>query len=272
MDDPGSFLARPGVGRAVARLADRVLRRPSAWFLVAANLVPLGGVLVAGWDVLTILFYYWLESLVVGLFAVPKLAIAARWGAFFLVPFFCVHYGMFMLGHLLFIVLFFGGVLAHAFGPGPPPAFDGAAMLHHLAATATLPALALVASHGFSFVQNYLRGGEWRTLSTGRAMMAPYGRILVMHAVLVVGGIPTLLVGSPAFAVALLVVLKTAADLRSHLRERDRVGAPTPFGTLAGMPFVGARRRMVLEGLEQAREARKVYEPTDDPEAPRPPT
>ena len=33
----------------------------------------------------------------------------ARWGAIFLVPFFCVHFGGFMLGHFLFLWQMFGG-------------------------------------------------------------------------------------------------------------------------------------------------------------------
>jgi hypothetical protein len=41
-------------------------QRWSVWALIAANLVPLGGVLFAGWSAFEVVFLYWLENLIIG--------------------------------------------------------------------------------------------------------------------------------------------------------------------------------------------------------------
>ena len=38
--------------------------------LVAANLLPVAGVLAAGWDVADLLLVYWAESAVIGVYAI----------------------------------------------------------------------------------------------------------------------------------------------------------------------------------------------------------
>ena len=74
-------------------------RRPSVLALVASNLVPVAGVLFFGWKIFPLVFLYWSENVVIGVFNVLKMIFAA--GAksvvsrFFLIPFFCAHYGIF---------------------------------------------------------------------------------------------------------------------------------------------------------------------------------
>lgn len=48
-------------------------------------------------------------------------------------------------------------------------------------------------------------------------MNEPYKRIIVMHITLIVGGFLTLVLESPVPALILMIVLKVAVDLRSHL-------------------------------------------------------
>ena len=38
---------------------------PSAWVLIAANLIPVGGVLLLGWGVFDVLLLYWTENVVI---------------------------------------------------------------------------------------------------------------------------------------------------------------------------------------------------------------
>ncbi len=54
-------------------------------------------------------------------------------------------------------------------------------------------------------------------------MMEPYRRVILMHVTLIAGGFVTVFLGTPTAALAVLVCLKIAADLRAHLRERSRV-------------------------------------------------
>ena len=96
--------------------------------LITANLVPLGGVLFAGWDVSTIVLLYWTENLIVGFYNILRMATARvknpaeHLGKFFMIPFFCVHYGGFCAVHGFFLLAFFklGGGPGEAMSTGAP--------------------------------------------------------------------------------------------------------------------------------------------------------
>ena len=63
------------LGRAVD-LYRRTAASRSAILLVAANLIPLAGVLLFGWSLWTILVLYWVENGIVGLWNVPRILLA----------------------------------------------------------------------------------------------------------------------------------------------------------------------------------------------------
>lgn len=63
------------LGRALA-LYRRTATSRSAILLIAANAIPLVGVLFFGWSLLTILVLYWLENGIVGFWNIPKIALA----------------------------------------------------------------------------------------------------------------------------------------------------------------------------------------------------
>jgi hypothetical protein len=86
-------------------------------------------------------------------------------------------------------------------------------------------ALALAASHGVSFVLNYLRSGEYQRARLDALMQAPYGRVVVLHVAILGGGFLIMGMGSPVWALALLVFLKIGLDLQAHQRERRRFAA-----------------------------------------------
>jgi hypothetical protein len=87
---------------------------------------------------------------------------------------------------------------------------------------------ALVASHGFSFFHNYLGGGEYQRVQLPQLMFRPYGRIVVLHLTVLLGGFLVTALGSPTAAIVLLVGLKTAIDLGAHLKERVTLGERNP--------------------------------------------
>ena len=53
-----------------------VWKSPSVIMLVLANLIPLGGVLFFGWQVFPIMFLFWFENVVVGVFHALKMLLA----------------------------------------------------------------------------------------------------------------------------------------------------------------------------------------------------
>jgi hypothetical protein len=215
--------------------------------LILANLVPLVGVLFFGWSLTTIVALYWLENGVVGAFALARMATAEgvdedpgsvsingrRLSAaelrnpvsarVVLMPFFVMHYGMFWLVHGVFVWFALPMVWEQMGGATAGPSL--------VACLWALPVLVL--SHGASFVYNWWLGGERYTSSPSREMGAPYGRVVILHVTIVIGAFLVAFLGSPIWALVLLVGLKTVADLAAHLAERRRAGARARAGGVA---------------------------------------
>ena len=200
------------------------LRRPSVIALIAANLVPVAGVLWFGWEVFPLMFLFWSENVVVGVFNVLKMICAAGGGTlgqaskFFIIPFFCVHYGMFTFVHGIFIVMMFGGEMQNGQGFPGVEKFWSVMRENHLG----WAVLGLVISRGISFATNYIGSGEYKNVLAPMLMAQPYGRIMVLHITIIGGGFLVMALHSPVLGLLLLVVLKTILDLAGHLRERRK--------------------------------------------------
>lgn len=192
--------------------------RSSALALIVANLVPLYGVLALGWNAAAIVVFYWAENLVVGFFNVLRMRRArgpleasgmtlngrpvTEASRSALISFFALHYGMFTLGHGVFVLSFFGRQFGGSWR-------DGSAAV-----------LALAVSHGISYRRNFIGRGEFERVSFATLFWRPYKRVLVMHLTIILGGAWAQSKGSPAPALALMVGLKTLVDLVGHLAER----------------------------------------------------
>ncbi len=206
---------------------------PALCLLLAGNLLPLYGALFGGWSVLSILQVYWAENVIVGVLTVFEMftvaaAGGALWRALGALPsvvFFCVHYGMFTFVHGIFIYALFGsGPFAHArvshnsdlqqlylpFLPGQPLFFA---------------AVAILLAHLNAFRANFIGAGEYRTLSIQKVMFHPYGRVVLLHVVLLLGGFLAQRTGSNIAVLALLVTIKTASDLVLYRRYRAAAAA-----------------------------------------------
>lgn len=204
--------------------------------LVLSNLVPLVGVVFFGWEVQWVLVVYWIESAVVGVLNIFKIALAegqpggrvrrTRDGRPLpqtkgrLIPFFVLHYGGFWLGHGLFVLLFFPAIVSGQSGGVFLPDVSGLPV-----AGMVLAAIGLAISHLASFWLNFLGRREYLTISPDAQMLAPYGRVFVLHLTIVFGGIAVATLGSPLALVLLLVGLKTALDLGFHLLEHGRAAS-----------------------------------------------
>lgn len=218
--------------------------------LIVANLIPLFGVLILGWSVWLILILYWLENGIVGFFNVLKMSKAeggddgtdnARLRSVtidgrspvgmsraVLIPFFCMHYGMFWLVHGLFVVLFlplFGAADTGGdgnIGTNPDPGVLVFALI------------ALLISHGISYLFNFIGAGEYKRTSPAAQMFQPYGRLMVLHVTIVIGAFAIAITGAAVAAVAVLVLLKIAMDIGFHLAEHrgDLVTATTSVPTV----------------------------------------
>ncbi len=180
---------------------------PSILFLTAANLIPLIGVFLFGWTVLDILLLYWVENVIIGVLNIPKMWMCQGnpFGKVFNSVFFSFHFGMFCFGH--------GAIIADIFG-------DGADLKTLVLKTAILwTAASFLLSHAFSFLLNFIGKGEYKTRDMQTQMFLPYGRIVLMHIVVLVGGLLVQELGSPIYALLVLIGLKTAMDIGAHRLE-----------------------------------------------------
>ncbi len=221
--------------------------------LVLANMSPLIGVLFFDWDLFSIFFLYWLETAIIGLYAIPKIIktsstnkhkglivpqevydqapddvkniasyklfgiigirIATKrdiantpnleLNPLFLIPFFCLHFGIFMFVHLLILITLFG-----PFTFAPSFFF--------------ISGISLLISHGISYRYNFLGKKEYETTTNQEQSTAIYKRVGLMHFILIIGGIVVEESNIPTAALIIMVLLKTVLDLNAHYQEHHR--------------------------------------------------
>ena len=230
--------------------------RPSAYFVIAGNLIPLFMSMLGGWDANQILPLYWAESAIVGFYTIIRILIAqgpimklnrnaeapedftaqntipggpysslAMGAKAMLCAFFLFHFGAFMFGHGMFL---FGFILQGAqFGPAKVDPMDVSLWLAYLGPL-KWALIALFASHGVSFIMNYVRGGEYRAARPSDLMMRPYSRLMVMHLAILAGAFVAMKIPSENAGPALFffVILKVVTDVRAHSKEHAAAAAP----------------------------------------------
>jgi len=212
--------------------------------MVLANLVPLFGVLYLDWDVGSLVVLYWSENLVIGGYTVLKMLLKARGQERFLVLFFTLHYGGFCAIHGFFVLQltrFAGEDWGHAAAitwPGPLAILQIALHLAQQLLSAApreflLACLALVVSHGVSFILIYLGQREYAHTTMKELMSAPYRRIAVLHIAIIAGGFLVASLGSPLGLLVALVALKIGMDIllhnRSHAARRHAADSAAPM-------------------------------------------
>ncbi len=156
-----------------------------------------------------------------------KAALLNHGSKFFFIPFFTVHYGIFCLVHGMFVFVLLGGSAGNGGLMRAGPAPDGFPELVRgaLDAGGIWAALALVASHLFSFFHNYLGKGEFRRTVVPVLMAAPYGRVVVLHIAILFGAFAAVMLGSPVFLLLLLIAGKTVLDLKLHHRSHRKLAS-----------------------------------------------
>lgn len=183
--------------------------------LVVANLVPLAGAVLGLWTVGDLLLLYWAENVVVGLFQLLRMGsvmvLRGLHALMGVMVFFALHYGFFTFVHGMFVTSIFAPPEAQGMAAAAALllSFDG--LLFGL--------LALTASHGVSFVVNFLGAGEWRMAEATTLMKEPYARVVVLHLTILGGGWAVMALGEPLAALVVLVLVKIAVDLDAHRRQ-----------------------------------------------------
>ena len=187
--------------------------------LIISNLIPLVGVLILNWSIYPILIAYWIENIIVGYFTYIKIPLLKGTNtnksilSLFHIPNmpekmivdrFLRDYSLFCIVHgvLLFIFLFWGVKFEFSF-----------------LFSVLLMVVSTFLSHWISYKSNFLGNNEYLKISPSQQIIMPYSRIMIMHLVVLMGGLVIESNGYKLVAVVFLIILKTAMDLGSHLLE-----------------------------------------------------
>ena len=203
--------------------------------LLIANAIPLVGVLFFGWSLITVLVLYWIENGIVGLWNIPRIALAsgkdeaqtaatqAQNTKAFIIPFFCIHYGIFWFVHGFFLFTFsqlalFGG-FEPSFGAVAPLEPDTSPWGTVDMSAVVFAGFVMLISHGVTFFADYVRRREYERVSPSRQMFSVYNRVIVLHVAIVLGGFGVALLGSPIWILVVLIAAKTLFDLSLDSRR-----------------------------------------------------
>ncbi|MDH3979509.1 MAG: DUF6498-containing protein [Gammaproteobacteria bacterium] len=201
--------------------------------LLLANLLPVFGVLFLDWDVGSIVVLYWAENLIAGAYTLLKMLTVGKLRALPVMLFFTIHYGGFCAAHGLFVLeltQFAGETIAQEHSwPGPLVLIEMFIDLSRQVLAAApreflWACLALLISHGASFLLLFIGQQEFRWRTVKQLMHAPYSRITVLHIAVIAGGFLVQKMGSPLGLLLALVALKTCMDIMLHNRSHKDTG------------------------------------------------
>lgn len=183
---------------------------------VFANLLPLAGVLLLGWDIYVLLIFYWCETAIIGFWTVITVALhrgEVTWSfdgptkregqvPWAIAIFLALHAGFFMAVHLFLLSALYGNAWPGSLR-SPLAFFETFVIDQRL-----WPMLALVFVHqAMVFVE--VRQAH----SVVPSIVGLYMRIVVMQVVLIIGAWGVMLTGSGLFGLCLLVAGRAALDL-----------------------------------------------------------
>jgi hypothetical protein len=167
-------------------------------FLIAANLLPVAGVWFFGWDPKEVFIVYCLETIIIGLFNLLKMAIVTiyrktdtwyngeaktRVSGLFFMFFFLVHYGMFVA---IQMGLFFGvSGIGDQYHIGFFNFFYKWPQL--IGRDAYIMIGAFVLSYGYKTLTEFVLNGQYKNVSLTVLMFQPYMRIFVQQFTVIIG-------------------------------------------------------------------------------------
>lgn len=190
------------------KLLRNFLLDSSSVSLILSNLIVIILAIVQRWEVATVLWVYWMQSLIIGFFNFLRILSLKNFSTenftinhhpaqptintkLFTAFFFAFHYGFF---HFIYAI-FLASVIAKA-----PENF----------LSILIGAIIFLFNHLYSFIHNNAIDEKAKP-NIGKIMFSPYTRIIPMHLVIIVG----VLLADQALLV-LFLILKTATDLLTH--------------------------------------------------------
>ena len=191
------------------------------FFLILVNLIPLYGVWFEGWDAKEIFIVYCLETVIIGIINVVKMAcitIFVRkkdvWegngntmqSGWFFIFFFIIHYGFFVFVQTQ---IFFG---VSRMIPDGSMIMNYAKIPELLGHDGKLMLLIFIAYYTVQSIFVFFSSGAYKTVSLGRQMFEPYMRIFVQQFVVILGSM-FLTFGAGKIFILIFVIAKIFFEL-----------------------------------------------------------
>lgn len=219
--DPGEqgpvrkFEKESKIGYSTNMSSNKPLFDFSLWLLILSNIITVIIAITEQWNLSTVLWVYWFQSVIIGLFNVVRILQLKKFSTEGFTSngkklepikktqretaiFFFFHYGLFHAAYFLFV---YGG----GFG-GENPGFP-VEDAQFIAVTVAL----FLGNHLISFIQHRYET-EDHVLNIGALMFYPYVRIIPMHLTIIFGG-------ALGIALPLFLILKSIADAVMHVVE-----------------------------------------------------
>jgi len=207
--------------RKLFRLLLEIKEHKTAFLIIFHNLLPIAGIVFLDWDPFSIVMIYVAETIIIGIVNVFKIFSAQapleekgkilRAGIpmkIFICLFFLFHYNFFTFMQLNFIVPF----RQHS---------DSAVsfFINYFLRNDELKIVMLfiAVSHFVSYIYDFMLSGKYKTAVPMILMFVPYVRIFIQQILGIIGGMLMLILGAPAVMFVLLQILKTVADVLTHV-------------------------------------------------------
>ncbi|MBU2100418.1 hypothetical protein KKG83_06330 [Candidatus Micrarchaeota archaeon] len=200
-------------------LVESFQKDSSAKVLVLSNLITIVLAVAFSWNIIIILWSFWLQSIIIGFFNFFRILTLKDYSTenfkinsmpvtasssikIFVGLFFAFHYGFFHLIYAVFLGVF-------TFASGSITSGD----IFYIG----LAGLIFFFNHLFSFL--YFKNKPKKQQNIGAIMFYPYARIIPMHLTIIFGGIFLFSGIGSAFVLVFFLLLKTGADLVMHFIE-----------------------------------------------------
>ena len=202
----------------------------SQLLMVAVNLIPIAGVWLWGWSAREMFMVYCLETVIVGLYTLLQMIIAAGMGkgndgvdsagiksGLGFALFFVFHFGLFVFVQMSMFL----SVMKY---PGFEDSFAaGFTFLlnfpRYLSKEALLVLICFAGSYGVTVVKEFILTGEYRKAILPKLMFQPYPRVIVQQFVIILGAfLVTLFPAASKVFIMLFAVVKTCMELVLRIR------------------------------------------------------
>lgn len=196
--------------------------------IILLNLIPVYGMFFLKWSIFSVLYFYWLETLVTSIFNALKMAYAAKEitgsRTKMILQYLLFRVAMFFF-YLIFIFVFVGMIIATKEQLG-----DNLKTILFLDKTFNWAVVGMILSYGFNLTFNYILNDEYKQFSPNDFNIIFDFRTGIMHIVIVLGAViygfmeekgMTSEQGSYIYLV-FFILLKTLYDIFTHFSDRNK--------------------------------------------------